>query len=71
MSSGDENHAEVVVLVEQTVTSLVTDNKPQKTRLPFVSTLDKTGDRWTVSKVDMPGVTAAAAQAAAQTPAPR
>ncbi len=71
VSSADENHAEVVVLVEQTVTSLVTDNKAQKTQLPFISTVDKTDGRWTVGKVDMPGLAAGAAAPAAPAPAPR
>ncbi|HEY5854580.1 MAG TPA: hypothetical protein VIW24_11160 [Aldersonia sp.] len=52
--SGDENHAVVVVTITQTITSLGTQNQPQKGQIAVVATMENVDGRWLVSKMDAP-----------------
>jgi len=52
--SGDENEAVVVVSISQTITSLGTQNQPQKGQISLVATMENVDGRWLVSKMDAP-----------------
>ena len=52
--SGDESHAVVVVVITQTITSLGTQNQPQKGQIAVVATMENVDGKWLVSKMDAP-----------------
>ncbi|WP_280252966.1 hypothetical protein [Nocardia abscessus] len=52
--AGDENSAEAIVIIGQTITSLGTKGKPAPGQLSMVMRLEKVGDRWLVNKVNSP-----------------
>ncbi|WP_227983558.1 hypothetical protein [Nocardia spumae] len=52
--SGDENSAEAIVVIGQTITSLGTQGKPEPGQLSTVMRLQKQGDRWLVDKISTP-----------------
>lgn len=54
IKSGDENSAEAIVVIGQTITSLGTQGKPEPGQLSTVMRLQKQGDRWLVDKVGTP-----------------
>ncbi|WP_067816174.1 hypothetical protein [Nocardia inohanensis] len=52
--TGDQDSAEAIVVIGQTITSLGTQNKPQPGQLSMVMRLERQGDRWLVNKVNSP-----------------
>ncbi|WP_217441065.1 hypothetical protein [Nocardia barduliensis] len=52
--AGDEQSAEAIVVIGQTITSLGTKGKPEPGQLSMVMRLEKVGDRWLVNKVNSP-----------------
>ncbi|WP_405485226.1 hypothetical protein [Nocardia sp. NBC_00511] len=68
IATGDENHAEVVVALSLTISSLGTEGKPVPSQMSLVATMDKIDNHWLVSKLDAPALqpsaTADAGQAA-------
>ncbi|MFG1789873.1 hypothetical protein [Nocardia sp. NPDC049149] len=54
IKTGDENSAEAIVVIGQTVTSLGTQGKPAPGQLSMVMRLEKADGRWLVNKVNSP-----------------
>lgn len=54
VQSGDTENAVVVAAIGQTVTSLGTQNKPQKGQISVVATMENVDGKWLVSKMDAP-----------------
>ncbi|NUS44513.1 MAG: hypothetical protein HOQ24_12595 [Mycobacteriaceae bacterium] len=54
LESGDAAHAQVVVVVAQSITSIGTKGKEEPGQLSVVFSMTKSGDRWLVDKVDTP-----------------
>ncbi|WP_067691186.1 hypothetical protein [Nocardia jejuensis] len=52
--SGDEDSAEAIVVIGQTITSLGTQGKPSPGQLSMVMRLQRSGDRWLVNKLNSP-----------------
>ena len=52
--NADEDSAEAIVVMGQTITSLGTQGKPQKGQLSVVMRLQKAGTRWLIDKIDTP-----------------
>ncbi|MEU8897374.1 hypothetical protein [Nocardia sp. NPDC048505] len=52
--TADENSAEAIVVVAQTITSLGTQGKPAPGQLSMVMRLERSGDRWLVNKLNSP-----------------
>ncbi|WP_245721903.1 hypothetical protein [Nocardia crassostreae] len=52
--TSDEDSAEAIVVIGQTITSLGTQNKPAPGQLSMVMRLERSGDRWLVNKVNSP-----------------
>ncbi|GAB2666057.1 hypothetical protein [Nocardia goodfellowii] len=52
--TADENSAEAIVVVGQTITSLGTEGKPAPGQLSMVMRLERSGDRWLVNKLNSP-----------------
>lgn len=58
VTSGDTKHAETIIVLGQTIATVVEDGKPQDTSATMMISFDKVDDRWLVSKVQSPGVPA-------------
>jgi Mce-associated membrane protein len=54
VKTGDENSAEAIVVIGQTITSLGTQGKPAPGQLSMVMRLAKVDGRWLVNKVNSP-----------------
>ncbi|WP_069163937.1 hypothetical protein [Nocardia altamirensis] len=54
IKTGDENSAEAIVVIGQTITSLGTQGKPAPGQLSMVMRLEKADGRWLVNKVNSP-----------------
>ncbi|MEV6277741.1 hypothetical protein [Nocardia sp. NPDC051832] len=54
IKTGDENSAEAIVVIGQTITSLGTQGKPAPGQLSMVMRLEKSGGKWLVNKVNSP-----------------
>lgn len=54
IKSGDENSAEAIVVIGQTITSMGTQGKPAPGQLSMVMRLEKVDGRWLVNKVNSP-----------------
>ncbi|MGW4367781.1 hypothetical protein ACWEKT_19250 [Nocardia takedensis] len=54
IKSGDENAAEAIVVIGQTITSLGTQGKPAPGQLSMVMRLENTDGKWLVNKVNSP-----------------
>ncbi|MFI6173090.1 hypothetical protein ACIBCN_40370 [Nocardia sp. NPDC051052] len=54
IKTGDENSAEAIVVIGQTITSLGTQGKPAPGQLSMVMRLEKVDGRWLVNKVNSP-----------------
>ncbi|WP_068271849.1 hypothetical protein [Aldersonia kunmingensis] len=54
VQSGDTENAVVVAAIGQTITSLGTQNQPQKGQIAVVATMENVDGRWLVSKMDAP-----------------
>lgn len=52
--SGDEQSAEAIVVIGQSITSVGTKGEPQAGQLSMVLTLEHTDGRWLVNKVNAP-----------------
>ncbi|MEU0539102.1 hypothetical protein ABZ319_04470 [Nocardia sp. NPDC005978] len=52
--TGDENSAEAVVVIGQTITSLGTKGQPAPGQLSMILWLERSGDKWMVNKVNSP-----------------
>ncbi|MFB8005840.1 hypothetical protein [Nocardia sp. NPDC056000] len=52
--TGDQNSAEAIVVIGQTITSLGTQGKPAPGQLSMVMRLEHSGDRWLVNKLNSP-----------------
>ena len=58
--TGDENSAEAIVVIGQTISSLGTEHKPKPGQLSMVLRLHNDNGRWLVEKVNSPLTTAPA-----------
>jgi Mce-associated membrane protein len=54
VQSGDTENAVVVAAIGQTITSLGTQNQPQKGQIAVVATMEYVDGQWLVSKMDAP-----------------
>ncbi|KAA0019441.1 hypothetical protein [Antrihabitans cavernicola] len=54
IKSGDKDHAEAIVVVGQTITSLGTQNQPQPTQISMVMSMDNVDGRWLTDKLSSP-----------------
>ncbi|WP_194816009.1 hypothetical protein [Nocardia sp. XZ_19_385] len=54
IKTGDENSAEAIVVIGQTITSLGTQGKPAPGQLSMVMRLEKADGKWLVNKVNSP-----------------
>lgn len=54
VKSGDENSAEAVVVIVQTITGLGTQGKPMVGQLSMVLRMERDGDKWLVNKANPP-----------------
>ncbi|MFC9897080.1 hypothetical protein ACFVMC_25625 [Nocardia sp. NPDC127579] len=52
--TADENSAEAIVVIGQTITSLGTQGKPAPGQLSMVMRLERSGDRWLVNQLNSP-----------------
>ncbi|MFF2554548.1 hypothetical protein ACFVUS_26345 [Nocardia sp. NPDC058058] len=52
--TGDQNSAEAIVVIGQTITSLGTQGKPAPGQLSMVMRLEHSGDHWLVNKLNSP-----------------
>ncbi|WP_306362909.1 hypothetical protein [Nocardia sp. CC227C] len=52
--TGDEDSAEAIVVIGQTITSLGTQGQPAPGQLSMVMWLERSGDRWLVNKLQSP-----------------
>lgn len=52
--SGDENSAEAIVVIGQTITSLGTKGQAAPGQLSMIMWLERSGDRWLVNKLNSP-----------------
>lgn len=52
--AGDQHSADAIVVIGQTITSLGTQGKPAPGQLSMVMHLERSGDRWLVSKLNSP-----------------
>lgn len=52
--TGDENSAEAIVVIGQTITSLGTKGQPAPGQLSMILWLERAGDKWLVNKVNSP-----------------
>ncbi|WP_405495837.1 hypothetical protein [Nocardia sp. NBC_00511] len=54
LRSGDENSAEAIVVIGQTITSVGTQGKPAPGQLSMVMRMERSGHGWLVNKVNSP-----------------
>jgi Mce-associated membrane protein len=55
VTSGDEDHAETIIVLGQTIATAMEDGKPQDTSAAMMISFDKVDGKWLVSKVNSPG----------------
>jgi len=54
LKSGDNDHAEVILIIGQSITSVDAGGQPQPGQLTMALTLDKTDERWLISRLSAP-----------------